>query len=130
MPGDNAATIGVGTDIDFPQDGPTNGLDIIRTSSNQFTLVSIGIYSILFQASIDEAAQLVVSLNNIELDYTTVGRATGTSQLVGICSIETFAQNSILTIRNPASNTTALTLTPFAGGSKSVSANLSITRIF
>ena len=43
--------------------------------------------------------------------------ATGTSQIIGMAIIETTAVNSILAVRNPAGNTTALTITPSAGGS-------------
>jgi hypothetical protein len=94
-----------------------------------FNLISIGTYQILFQASINEPGQLVISLNGLEQVYTTVGRATGTSQLVGVCLIQTIVANSIITIRNPAGNSSALTLTPSAGGTNSVSAHLVIIRI-
>jgi len=129
MPGDNSATIAVGADVEFPSDGPFLGGDIARLGPSSFNLVSIGTYQILFQVSIDEPGQLVVSLNNLQQTYTTVGRATGTSQLVGLCLVQTLTANSILTIRNPSSNSTALTLTPNAGGTVSVSAHLVITRI-
>jgi hypothetical protein len=129
MPGDNLATIAVGGDVQFPSDGPFLGPDIIRVGPSSFGLQSIGTYQILFQVSVDEAGQLVVTLNNLEQTYTTVGRATGTSQLVGICLIQTTTINNILTIRNPAGNSTALTITPLAGGANSVSAHLVITRL-
>jgi len=71
----------------------------------------------------------LVTLNNIQLTYTTVGRATGSSQLVGMCLINTTTINNILTIRNPAGNSTALTITPLAGGAESVSSHLVIIRL-
>ena len=37
--------------------------------------------------------------------------------------------NSILTVRNPAGNAAALTITPLAGGTSPVSAHLVITQI-
>ena len=129
MPGDNSATIAVGTDVEFPSDGPFLGGDIARLGPSSFNLVSVGTYQILFQVSIDEPGQLVVSLNNLQQTYTTVGRATGTSQIVGMCLIQTLTANSTLTIRNPSGNSTALTITPNAGGAGSVSAHLLITRI-
>ena len=99
------------------------------TINNILTIVSIGAYQILFQVSVDEAGQLVVTLNNLPQTYTTVGRATGTSQLVGMCLVKTLTINNILTIRNPAGNSTALTITPLAGGAGSVSCHLVITRL-
>lgn len=136
MPGDNAATVGAGEDVDFPQDGPSSGgTGITRIDVDSFNLAEIGVYQVLFQVSVTEAGQLVLTLDSgdgagaVELDYTVVGRATGTSQIVGMALVETNAINSILTVRNPTTATTALTITPLAGGSKPVSAHLVITRI-
>ena len=44
-------------------------------------------------------------------------------------SVTTTVVNSILTVRNPAGNAAALTITPVAGGTRPVSARLVITRI-
>jgi hypothetical protein len=78
---------------------------------------------------VTEPGQLVLTLNSVELAYTVVGRATPTSQIVGMALVQTSVINSILTVRNPASETTALTITPIAGGTEPVSAHLVITRI-
>jgi hypothetical protein len=129
MPSDNVSTIAVGGDVNFPVTGPILGSDINRISTSEFNLVSVGTYQIFFQVSINEAAQLVVTLSNTELAYTRVGRATGTTQLFGICLIQSSVPNSTLTIRNPVGNSTALTITPLAGGAGAVSAHLIITRI-
>lgn len=129
MPGDNAATVGVGTDVEFPQDGPTSGVAITRLGPSSFNLAAIGTYQVLFQVSVTEAGQLVLTLNGAEQAYTVVGRATGTSQIVGMALVQTSVINSILTVRNPSANSTALTITPLAGGADPVSAHLIITRI-
>ncbi len=60
---------------------------------------------------------------------TLVGRATGTSQIVGHTMINTILPNSLLSIINPSGNSTALTVTTIAGGTHAVTANLVITRI-
>jgi len=129
MPPDNAATVAVGTDISFPQDGPTSGSSIARTGPSTFNLAVIGTYQVLFQVSVSEAGQLILTLNGSDLAYTVVGRATGTSQIVGLALVTTTFVNSILTVRNPAGNSTALTITPLAGGTRPVSAHLVITKI-
>ena len=129
MPGDNAATVAPGTDVSFPQNGPTSGTSITRLSATTFNLAAIGTYQVLFQVSVTEAGQLILTLNGADLSYTVVGRATGTSQLVGIALVQTSVINSILTVRNPSGNSTALTITPLAGGTRSVSAHLTITRL-
>ena len=129
MPGDNAATVGIGTDVSFPQDGPSSVSAITRTSASTFNLAAIGTYQVMFQVSVTEAGQLTLTLNGAALGSTVVGRATGTSQIVGMSLVTTTVINSILTVRNPAANSTALTITPIAGGTRSVSAHLVITQI-
>ncbi|WP_230163246.1 hypothetical protein [Peribacillus simplex] len=127
MPPDNAATVGIGEDVDFPQNGPSSGTGITRVSDDSFNL-SEGIYQVLFQVSVDEAGQLVLTLDDDELPYTVVGRATGTTQIVGMALVQTTG-TQLLTVRNPADNAEALTITPEAGGTEPVSAHLVITRL-
>nr|WP_316613530.1 hypothetical protein [uncultured Ruminococcus sp.] len=64
-----------------------------------------------------------------DLAFTVEGRATGASQIVGMSIVETATVNSILTVRNPAGNAAALTITPPAGGTRPVSAHLTILQI-
>jgi len=58
-----------------------------------------------------------------------VGRDAGTSQIVGDALVNTTVINSILTVRNPAGESTALTIAPLAGGTDPTSATLVITRL-
>ncbi len=129
MPPNNSATVAPGTDVSFPQDGPNSGSGIVRTGPDSFNLTQIGTYQILFHVSVTEAGQLILTLNGEDLAYTVVGRATGTSQIVGMAIVTTTTINSILTVRNPAGNAAALTITPLAGGTRPVSAHLVITQI-
>ena len=129
MPLNNAATVGAGENIQFPLNGPNFGGDIIRLTASTFNLKSTGIYQIFFEVSITEPGQLCVTLDSVQEAYTVVGRATGTSQLVGICLITTIHANSVLSIRNPLGETNALTITPLAGGINPVSAHIVITRL-
>ena len=128
MPPDNAATIAPGTDVDFPQDGPTSGT-ITRTGPDTFNLAETGTYRVAFNVSVTEAGQLILTLNGADLAYTVTGRATGTSQITGESLVQTTSDNSILTVRNPAGNSTALTITPLAGGTRPVSASLIIEQL-
>jgi hypothetical protein len=129
MPGDNGATIGIGTDVSFPQTGSSSFSAITRTSASTFNLAAVGTYQVIFQVSVNEAGQLNLTLNGADQLSTSVGRATGTSQIVGMSLVTTTVINSILTVRNPASNSTALTITPLAGGTRAVSAHLVIMQI-
>ena len=70
-----------------------------------------------------------MNLNGEDLEYTVSGRATGTSQIIGMALVDTTSVNSILTVRNPAGNVTALGITPLAGGTRAVSAHLMIIQI-
>jgi len=129
MPPDNAATVAPGTDVSFPQDGPNSTAGIVRINASSFRLTDAGVYEVFFQVSADEAGQQLLTLNGQDLPYTVAGRATGTSEIVGKAIVETTAVNSILTVRNPAGNASALTITPLAGGTRPVSAHLVITQL-
>jgi hypothetical protein len=127
MPPDNAATVATLLPILFPQDGPSSSGGITRTSASAFNLASIGVYEVTFQASTTEAGQLMLTLNGSALQYTAVGRATGTSQIVGTVLVETTSINSVLRVTNASAG--VLTLTPFAGGPQPVSAHLVVLRL-
>ncbi len=129
MPPDNAATVAAGTDVSFPQDGLNSGTDITRLGADSFQLGPIGTYQVLFEVSVTEAGQLILTLNGEDLPYTVAGRATGTSQIVGMALVETTSENSVLTVRNPEGTAEALTITPLAGGVRPVSAHLVIVQI-
>lgn len=128
MPGDNAATVAPDTAVLFPQNGPSSGV-ITRLNSSMFQLPTIGTYLVQFQVSVTEAGQLMLRLNSNLVQDSVVGRATGTSQIVGTSLVTTTTPNSILEVVNPPGNSPALTITPFAGGTHSVSAHLVIIRI-
>ncbi len=68
-------------------------------------------------------------MNGEDLEYTVAGRATGASQIIGMAMVTTTVVDSILTVRNPASNPAALIITPLAGGTRPVSAHLMIMQI-
>ncbi len=129
MPPDNAAKVAPSTDVSFPQDGPNSGTGIARLGDDSFNLADIGVYQVLFEVGVTEAGQLLLTLNVADLEYTVVGRATGASQIIGMAIVETTSINSILTVRNPAGNDAALTITPVAGGPRPVSAHLVITQL-
>ena len=130
MPADNSATVATGAAVAFPQDGPASGSTLIaRLGPTTFQLAAIGAYHVTFQVSVTEAGQLALTVNGSELPYTVVGRATGTSQIVGVALVKTTSVNSVLSVVNPAGETTALTVTPLGGGTSPVSAHLTILRI-
>lgn len=132
MPPDNAATVGAGIPVEFPQTGPTVG-GIVRRNATEFVLPSAGVYRVSFSVSVAEAGQLVIALDSgsgmIELPYTVIGRATGTTPISGEALVKTVASNSAIELRNPTGNTPALTITPVAGGTHAASAFFVIQRL-
>lgn len=107
----------------------SSGSGIVRLGADTFNLAEIGVYQVLFQVSVTEAGQLILTLNGADLAYTVAGHATGASQIVGMAIVETTVINSILTVRNPEGTAAARIITPLAGGTRPVSAHLLIIQI-
>lgn len=128
MPTDNATAITPGTDVAFPQNGVIANTNIGRTSDTEFLLNATGTYFVMWNASISEAGQLVLTANDTELAYTVVGTGDGLDELVGFTIVNTTVPTTI-TVRNPANSTTDVTLTANAGGTDPVSAHLTIVQI-
>lgn len=129
MPPDNAAAVAAGTDVEFPRTGSISGDGISRVSASTFNLAEPGTYLVMYQLSTVCGAQSVLALNGAELPSTVVGRVTGASELAATSLVTTTVPNSTLSVRNPAGETSAITLTPNAGGTNPVSAHLVIVRI-
>ncbi|MBR2381833.1 MAG: collagen-like protein [Clostridia bacterium] len=128
MPPDNATAITPGEDVAFPQNGVIANTNIGRTSDTEFLLNTAGTYLVMWNASFTEAGQLVLTSNGTELPYTVVGKGDGFGELVGFTLINTTAPTT-LTVRNPAANTTDVTLTPNSGGVDAVTAHLTIVQL-
>ena len=128
-PADYGSTIALGAAVPFPHAGPTSGAGITAASSSSFTLAAAGTYKVTWNASINEAGQLQLALGGVPVANTCVGRATGINQIVGCTVITTGTPNQVLSVINPAGNSTALTVTPNAGGTVASSATLVIERL-
>lgn len=127
MPPDNAATLASGADVEFLQDSEVF-VSILSWSSISFLLTLPGLCQVMFRVSVMEAGQLALALDGSELPQTVVARAAGTSQISGV-SLLRATSGQILSLRNPAGNPTALTITPLADGTLAVSAHLTIMRL-
>jgi hypothetical protein len=128
MPPDNAVPVFPGAAVAFPSDGPTTA-SIYRVGASTFVLGEIGTYEVQFAVSVTEAGQLVLVLNGVESPTTTVGRATGTSQIVGVSLVTTTTAGTLLEVRNPVSASSPVTITPLAGGANPSSAHLVIKKL-
>lgn len=126
-PSDNFVPVSPGDAVSFPQNAvASNGIQHLNQST--FMLSDPGVYQVFFQVSVQEPGQLVINLNGVDLAYTVAGRATGTSQIVGMALIQVPAF-SFLQVKNPQGSPIALSVAPFAGGVHPVSAHLVITRL-
>lgn len=128
MPGDNAATVAVGSAVQFPQNGPSQG-SIVRSSPSVFVLPDIGTYRVAFSVPVTEAGQLELTLNAIALPYTVYGRPTGTTQIAGEALVTTTSINSVISVVNPSGNLAALTITTNAGGAQPAAASVVIEQL-
>ena len=128
MPTDNATAIAPGEDVAFPQNGVIANTNIGRTGDTTFLLNAAGTYLVMWNASITEAGQLVLTSNGTELPYTVVGKGDGFGELTGFAVLNITAPTT-LTVRNPAANTTDVTLTASSGGTAPVSAHLTIVQL-
>ncbi len=127
MPSDNSTAIAPNEPINFPTTA-TKTDDITVTSPSVFTVTTAGNYLIMFQASTTEGGQLQLTVNNTPISYTTVGKAGESTQIVGFAVLP-LAANDAISVINPETNTTDITLTQNAGGENAVAAQLVIAKL-
>ncbi len=128
IPTDNVTPLTPGTDVAFTENGVIANTNVGRVSDTEFQLNAPGTYLIMWNAAVTETGQLVLTANDTELAYTTVGTGVAGGEIVGFTILNTTALTT-LTVRNPVTNTTDLTLTPSAGGENPVSAHLTIVQL-
>jgi hypothetical protein len=112
--------------VAFPRDGINSGTNISRLSDTEFALLDPGIYLVQFQIPVQGQSQVILTLNGVELPYTTVS---GTETLIGIALVETTVATSVLTVSNPNQANNDLNLSPGTGDELPVSAHLVITQL-
>ena len=127
LQGTDNGSIGGGVALNFPRIGSTSGT-IIATGPSTFLLPTIGTYLVQFQVDVTAAAQLQLALNTVPLSETVVGRARGTTQIIGVSLVTTSTANSILEVINPPTNL-PLTIPANDGGTHPISAHLVIMRV-
>jgi hypothetical protein len=102
-------------------------------SSTRPRCPAVGSYRVAFSVSVSEPGQLELALDSgsglVALPYTVYGRATGTSQISGEALVSTPVVNAKLSLINPSGESTALTITPLAGGVDAVAASLLIEHL-
>lgn len=131
MPADNAAPIAVSGAIEFPHGSASSGIVRTAFTFDTFTLTNPGTYEINWQVSITQAAQLALNFDSgggfLPDSKSVVGRATGSSQILGFYLIEIFGSTNLQVINY--NSTAGRIVTPNAGGIQPVSAHLVIKRL-
>ncbi len=116
-PNDYSATVAAGAAIPFPRDDYISG-GIIRSGTSNFLLPFIGTYKIDFIIETTEMGQWQVSVAGTPLDNTTIGNQNPTSGghlFAGSAFVTTVANDTLVSVINPAGNSAALTITPSDG---------------
>ncbi len=121
-----------------------NNPGALQTNNTEFLLPAQGTYRATWHISVDEPAQWslwigaapaqapggLFSPHTVALGTpSTVGQATGTSQLVGDVVFQTPFANAVIQIRNFAASPGAVTVTPLPGGTQAQAVGLVIERL-
>lgn len=127
--GQDTITINPGDAVPFNFDAFLLGSAITRVSPTQFHLDE-GDYQIAFQVSADGPGQLCINIDGGDYGFTTVGRETSNSQIVGMNYIHVDPVGRTLSIRNPSDSGQPFTYTSTnGGGDHNIFAHLVITKI-
>ncbi len=134
--------ISIGLDVALPFTNTGSTTNVIvpvgGSGGTQFYLPVVGTYLVFFEASVSGAAQLELTLATSPVATpalvanSTVGRATGSSQIVGMSLVTTTTPNSVLSVISPSTNAGAIILTsgtPSGAVGSALSTHLVILRI-
>lgn len=121
-----------------------NNPGVAQTNNTEFLLPAQGTYRVTWRISVDEPAQWSLWIgaapsqapgglfnpHTVALGTpSTVGQATGTSQLIGDVVIATPFANAVIQIRNFAASGGTVTVTPLPGGTQAQAVGLIIERL-
>ena len=115
-----------------------------QTDNTEFILPSVGTYRVSWHISVDEPAQWRLWISTLPSPApgglfnpvlasggapSTVGQATGTTQLVGDIVFVNDVAGSAIQVRNTVSSSGNVTVTPLPGGSQAQAVSLIIMRL-
>ena len=128
-PTDNATAIAAGSAVAFPRGSASDFKAISRIDDSSFNLVKPGAYLVMFNVNVEDADQLVLSLNGTELAYTLTGSETPGTQINAMAVVTVTQPNSTLSVINPQSSTSEVVITQNAGGTSPSSSHLIIVKL-
>lgn len=127
-PTDYPTTIGASQPVPFPSTG-ANSDNITRLSASTFQLAEPGTYLVSYRVNASEAGQLQVAINGAGVPSTTTGQESVDGVISGQSVVTTDAANSVLSIINPATDASVITVTPTAGGANPTANQLTILKL-
>lgn len=125
-PNDNPTAIAQNTAVEFPNSSAST-TGITRLTNSTFNLADTGTYLIMFKVNTNTAGQLGIAVNGAVQPNATFGNAADDGIIEGKTIITTTAANTVLSIVNPI--TTAVTVTPSAGGTEATVSDLTIIKL-
>lgn len=125
-PNDNPTAIAQNTAVEFPNSSAST-TGITRLTNSTFNLADTGTYLIMFKVNTNTAGQLGIAVNGAVQPNATFGNAADDGIIEGKTIITTTAANTVLSIVNPI--TTAITVTPSAGGTEATVSDLTIIKL-
>lgn len=125
-PNDNPTAIAQNTAVAFPNTAAST-TGITRLTNSTFNLTDTGTYLIMFKVNTNTAGQLGIAVNGAVQPSATFGNAADDGIIEGKTIITTTAANTVLSIVNPI--TTAVTVTPSAGGTEATVSDLTIIKL-
>lgn len=127
-PADNPTAILPSGAVAFPNTA-ANSANITRLTNSTFNIAQPGTYLVSFRVNSNEAGQLQLALNGVAQPNTTFGQASANSDISGTTIINTTTPNTTLSVINPATATTNITVTPNAGGTQGSTSDLTILKL-
>ena len=128
-PSDNPNPIPAGTAIAFPRGSSSDFASISRIGESSFNLSEAGAYLVMFQVSVEDSAQLQLSINARPLAYTVAGTDSDSSQITGMAIVTTVREDAELRVVNAVNSGSSLIVTENAGGDLPSSSHLIIVKL-
>ena len=128
-PGLDDVTIPAGGDIPFPRNGVIANTDIGRVSSTEILLSVPGVYFVTFRVNVATSGQALLTLNGVPQSATAAGTGQNDSVLFGTALLNVTASGTLLTLRNPVENNSAVVLSSAPGGTLPVANCLTVLRL-
>ncbi len=126
-PADNAAAILPGGTVEFPT-ARVSTAGITTADGRTFTFAEGGVYYVNFKVNSNEAGQLQLTLNGAPVTSATYGQSTSENAISGT-TILNIPAGGTLSVINPTTQTTNITVDPNAGGTAPTTSEITFLKL-